>query len=80
MKPRFVPRLDADPTFCSPVQTAVVPIFLKSPSLYDSRRPPGDLCVSAPTGSGKTLAYVIPIVQVSRSTHLMVAVDVGVSC
>jgi ATP-dependent RNA helicase DDX51/DBP6 len=47
------------------VQTAVVPIFLKSPSLYDSRRPPGDLCVSAPTGSGKTLAYVIPIVQVT---------------
>ncbi|CAO3673449.1 unnamed protein product [Umbelopsis ramanniana] len=46
------------------VQTAVVPIFLKSPSLYDSRRPPGDLCVSAPTGSGKTLAYVIPIVQI----------------
>jgi len=46
------------------VQTAVVPIFLRSPSLYDSRRPPGDLCVSAPTGSGKTLAYVIPIVQI----------------
>ncbi|KAI8980534.1 P-loop containing nucleoside triphosphate hydrolase protein [Pilobolus umbonatus] len=46
------------------VQKAVIPAFLKRQSLYDTRRGPGDLCVSAPTGSGKTLAYVLPIVDI----------------
>ncbi|KAI7866841.1 P-loop containing nucleoside triphosphate hydrolase protein [Spinellus fusiger] len=46
------------------VQMAVIPVFLARHSLYDTRRPPGDLCISAPTGSGKTLAYVLPIVDI----------------
>ncbi|PLW11326.1 hypothetical protein PCANC_19363 [Puccinia coronata f. sp. avenae] len=36
-------------------------------SLYPSRRPPRDLCVSAPTGSGKTLSYIVPIVEALSS-------------
>ncbi|WAR56389.1 hypothetical protein PtB15_7B237 [Puccinia triticina] len=36
-------------------------------SLYPSRRPPRDLCVSAPTGSGKTLSYIVPIVETLSS-------------
>jgi len=34
---------------------------------YPSRRPPRDLCVSAPTGSGKTLSYIVPIVETLSS-------------
>ncbi|EFP75772.2 uncharacterized protein PGTG_01103 [Puccinia graminis f. sp. tritici CRL 75-36-700-3] len=36
-------------------------------SLYPTRRPPRDLCVSAPTGSGKTLSYIVPIVETLSS-------------
>jgi ATP-dependent RNA helicase DDX51/DBP6 len=43
---------------------AVIPAFLKRQTLYDTRRVPGDLCISAPTGSGKTMAYVLPIVDI----------------
>lgn len=43
---------------------AVIPVFLRRRAFYDTRRAPGDLCVSAPTGSGKTLAYVLPIVDI----------------
>ena len=32
---------------------------------------PRDICVSAPTGSGKTLAYVLPIIQVSDLSELI---------
>lgn len=46
------------------VQMAVIPVFLRRQALYDTRRVPGDLCISAPTGSGKTLAYVLPIVDI----------------
>ncbi|KAL0084475.1 P-loop containing nucleoside triphosphate hydrolase protein [Phycomyces blakesleeanus] len=46
------------------VQMAVIPVFLRRQTLYDTRRAPGDLCISAPTGSGKTLAYVLPIVDI----------------
>jgi len=46
------------------VQKAVIPVFLRRQALYDTRRVPGDLCISAPTGSGKTLAYVLPIVDI----------------
>ncbi|KAF7721631.1 ATP-dependent RNA helicase dbp6 [Apophysomyces ossiformis] len=46
------------------VQMAVIPVFLRRQALYDTRRAPGDLCISAPTGSGKTLAYVLPIVDI----------------
>lgn len=48
-----------------PVQTAVLPLLLRSAS-----RPylqPRDICVSAPTGSGKTLSYALPIIQTLRS-------------
>lgn len=43
---------------------AVIPVFLRRKTLYDTRRVPGDLCISAPTGSGKTMAYVLPIVDI----------------
>lgn len=43
---------------------SVIPVFLRRQALYDTRRAPGDLCVSAPTGSGKTMAYVLPIVDI----------------
>ncbi|CAO3583156.1 unnamed protein product [Absidia cylindrospora] len=46
------------------VQMQVIPAFLRRKALYDTRRAPGDLCISAPTGSGKTLAYVLPIVDI----------------
>lgn len=46
------------------VQMAVIPVFLRRQALYDIRKAPGDLCVSAPTGSGKTMAYVLPIVDI----------------
>ncbi|KAI8371479.1 P-loop containing nucleoside triphosphate hydrolase protein [Radiomyces spectabilis] len=46
------------------VQMAVIPVFLRRQALYDMRRAPGDLCISAPTGSGKTLAYVLPIIDI----------------
>ncbi|SAL95545.1 hypothetical protein [Absidia glauca] len=46
------------------VQMQVIPAFLRRQALYDTRRAPGDLCISAPTGSGKTLAYVLPIVDI----------------
>lgn len=36
-------------------------------TLYPLRKPPRDLCVSAPTGSGKTLSYIIPIVETLSS-------------
>ncbi|RUS19302.1 hypothetical protein BC937DRAFT_87698 [Endogone sp. FLAS-F59071] len=63
------------------VQTAVIPIFLRSRSLSDTHRPPGDLCVSAPTGSGKTLAYVLPIIETfdafCKGTDLRVGTATG---
>ncbi|KAI9481664.1 MAG: P-loop containing nucleoside triphosphate hydrolase protein [Benjaminiella poitrasii] len=46
------------------VQKAVIPVFLRRKTLYDTKRVPGDLCISAPTGSGKTMAYVLPIVDI----------------
>ena len=52
-----------------PVQSAVLPLLLTSPTsqqLYVPAYDPlghRDLCVNAPTGSGKTLAYVVPIVE-----------------
>ena len=46
------------------VQAAVLPILLKDRKLYSPKKPPRDICVSAPTGSGKTFGYVIPIVEV----------------
>ncbi|KAI9315750.1 P-loop containing nucleoside triphosphate hydrolase protein, partial [Dichotomocladium elegans] len=46
------------------VQMAVIPVFLRRQALYDTRKSPGDLCVSAPTGSGKTISYVLPIVDI----------------
>ncbi|KAI8086422.1 P-loop containing nucleoside triphosphate hydrolase protein [Halteromyces radiatus] len=46
------------------VQMKVIPAFLRRQTFYDTRRAPGDLCISAPTGSGKTLAYVLPIVDI----------------
>ncbi|KAI9302128.1 P-loop containing nucleoside triphosphate hydrolase protein [Cunninghamella echinulata] len=46
------------------VQMSVIPVFLRRQTLYDTRRAPGDLCISAPTGSGKTMAYVLPIVDI----------------
>lgn len=46
------------------VQMTVIPVFLRRQALYDTHRPPGDLCISAPTGSGKTLAYVLPVVDI----------------
>jgi ATP-dependent RNA helicase DDX51/DBP6 len=46
------------------VQMQVIPAFLRRQALYDTRRAPGDLCISAPTGSGKTLAYVLPMVDI----------------
>ncbi|KAF9565973.1 ATP-dependent RNA helicase dbp6 [Mortierella alpina] len=49
---------------CFAVQTAVIPVLMRARHLGDIRKPPGDLCVSAPTGSGKTLAYVLPIIEI----------------
>ncbi|CAG8521870.1 6839_t:CDS:10 [Acaulospora morrowiae] len=49
---------------CFAVQTAVIPLLVRSRSLSDVHQSPGDICVSAPTGSGKTLAYVLPIIEV----------------
>ncbi|KAF9974766.1 ATP-dependent RNA helicase dbp6, partial [Modicella reniformis] len=49
---------------CFAVQTAVIPVLMRSRHLGDIRKAPGDLCVSAPTGSGKTLAYVLPIIEI----------------
>ncbi|KAI9280682.1 P-loop containing nucleoside triphosphate hydrolase protein [Sporodiniella umbellata] len=46
------------------VQKAVIPVFLKHRTLYDTIKAPGDLCISAPTGSGKTMAYALPIVDI----------------
>ncbi|KAF4123651.1 ATP-dependent RNA helicase DDX51/DBP6 [Geosmithia morbida] len=40
------------------VQTAAIPLLLPT-----SKRPAGDLLISAATGSGKTLAYALPIVR-----------------
>ena len=48
-----------------PVQTAVLPILLKSSQKTFLQ--PRDICVSAPTGSGKTLSYALPIIQVLKS-------------
>lgn len=44
-----------------PVQSAVLPILLKSINFPFVT--PRDICVSAPTGSGKTLSYAIPVIQ-----------------
>lgn len=60
MDTHWIQQTDLDPT----VQMAVIPVFLRRQALYDTRRVPGDLCISAPTGSGKTLAYVLPIVDI----------------
>ncbi|EJU05044.1 DEAD-domain-containing protein [Dacryopinax primogenitus] len=50
------------------VQAALWPWLLTGPEarrgLYEPRRAPRDVCVSAPTGSGKTLAYAVPIVEI----------------
>ncbi|RCH91966.1 ATP-dependent RNA helicase dbp6 [Rhizopus stolonifer] len=46
------------------VQKAVIPVFLRHQTLYDTIKVPGDLCISAPTGSGKTMAYALPIVDI----------------
>ncbi|KAG1501534.1 hypothetical protein G6F46_003223 [Rhizopus delemar] len=46
------------------VQMAVIPVFLRHKTLYDTIKVSGDLCISAPTGSGKTMAYALPIVDI----------------
>ncbi|KAG9295452.1 hypothetical protein G9A89_013481 [Geosiphon pyriformis] len=46
------------------VQTAVIPILLRSRALNNNHISPGDICVSAPTGSGKTLSYVLPVIEI----------------
>ncbi|KAI8354136.1 P-loop containing nucleoside triphosphate hydrolase protein [Choanephora cucurbitarum] len=65
LSPHLVQRCqDIGLTSLFAVQMAVIPVFLRRQALYDTRRVPGDLCISAPTGSGKTMAYVLPIVDI----------------
>ena len=53
-----------------PVQSAVLPILIKS-SFPTSPSRQRDILVSAPTGSGKTLSYAIPLVQALQSRNMV---------